>query len=219
MQRLLIIGSGGHARVVVEIATSLGWSVVGLIDDTRLPGPAFAGLTVIGATGDLLRLRSDDIYDALCVAVGDNHGRRVLVQQIEALVKPVVFPTLVHPRASVSSSARLGAGAVVCAGAVVGPDAVVGDHAVVNTLASLDHEATLGAFASLGPHAAVGGGAQVGSSSLVAMSATVLQRVSIGQNTVVGSGAVAVSDLPSRVVAMGIPAKVARSRKPEENHL
>jgi sugar O-acyltransferase (sialic acid O-acetyltransferase NeuD family) len=218
--RLLIVGASGHARVAVDVARRQGsWTVVGLLDGTREPGPAFGGLRVLGGDPDLAGVARDTEADALFIAVGDNFARQRAAQAAARLVPRLPFATLIHPGAWIGEQARIGEGVLICAGAVIGPMATVGAHAIVNTLASLDHDATLNEFASLAPHAAVGGGAEIGVCTAIGIGAAVVHRARIGSHTVVGAGAAVIGDLPDAVVALGVPAKVWRARAAGESYL
>ncbi len=159
MQRLLIIGAGGHGRSVLEAVAAVGeFTVVGFLDD------AFPGLEriweipVLGKVADLARFCG--AADYAFIAIGNNALRqRITVQLREAGFMPA---TVVHPRAIVSPSAIIGAGSGVMAGAIVGTEAVLGEGAIVNCAAVVDHHCRVGDFGHLGVNTAMAGGAILG---------------------------------------------------------
>lgn len=116
--------------------------------------------------------------------------------------------TIVHPRADVSSAARLGAGVLVGSMAVVQARAVVGPHAIVNTSAVVEHDCQIGANAHIAPGAVLGGGVQVGPDTLIGLGARVLPMVRIGPGATIGAGAVVTADVPAHAKAVGVPARV-----------
>lgn len=201
---LVILGAGGHAKVVADLVLRLAeWRISGLIAaDPDADG--FFGLPVLGTDACLPKLRRQGI-DAAAVAVGDN----ALRMRLGALAKRHGFmvPTLCHPAAVVSAFASLAEGAVVMAGASVGPAARVGPFAIVNTRAVVEHDCEVGEGAHIAPCAALGGGVRVGARSLVGIGAAVRPGVQIGSDAVVGAGATVVADVPKGVTVIGTPAK------------
>ncbi len=155
MARLLVIGAGGYGRAVAELALLAGeHTLAGFVDD-RWPDLApVSGVPVVGRLADLAALRP--LADAVIPAIGDNSARRRACESaVAAGFNPV---SLVHPRATVSSSAAIGAGVTVMAGAVIGTEARIDDGVVVNAGAVVDHHAHVGAYGHLGAGACMGGG-------------------------------------------------------------
>ena len=140
---------------------------------------------------------------AIALGVGESRGRQLLAERCFAWGIEIL--TLVHPDATVSRAAELGQGTVVTAGAVINPDARVGAGVIVNTLAVVEHDVEIGDYAHVAPNAAMGG-----AFSHLGLGAVVLEGISIGSHTIVGAGAVVVGNLPDRVVAIGVPARIHR---------
>ena len=144
----------------------------------------------------------------VALGVGDNLTRQRLAEK--CLGWGAELATLVHPTASISPSAQLGAGTVVMAQAAVNPSARIGRGAIVNTGAVVEHDVVIGDYAHVGPHATMGGASSLGDCSFLALNSTVLQCVSVGSHSIVGAGAVAVHSIPDHVVAYGVPARIRR---------
>lgn len=113
----------------------------------------------------------------------------------------------------------VGEGTVLMAGSVVNSDTVIGKHCIVNTKASVDHDCDVSDFSSLAPGVTLGGTVTVGEFSAISVGASVAHSKVIGAHTVVGAGAVVVRDIPSLVVAYGIPARVVRARVQGDKYL
>ncbi len=211
--RLVIIGAGGHAKVVADIVMRAGrYDPVGCLDDDPATwSRSVMGLPVLGGLDLLGELRSQGIAWCL-VAVGDNRSRLALAARAEAV--GYAFPVAVHPRATVAPSACLGPGTVVAAGAVVNPDAVVGRHAIVNSGAVVEHDNILGDGVHISPAAALSGSVIVGDRAHLGVGSRVIPGVRIGADCVVGAGAVVIRDLPDRVVAVGVPARIIKEVSP-----
>ncbi len=219
-QRIVVIGSSGHARVVIDIVECAGTSkIVGLLDDYRSAGETTSGYNVLGKTNDLPALVEREQIDGLLVAVGDNWMRRQIVERMSALVPGLSFVTAVHPSARIARTAKVGDGSVVMANAVINSGAQVGQFCIVNTAASLDHDGEMADYSSLAPGVHTGGNVRVGAFSAISIGAVVSHDRHVGEHCVVGAGAVVVRDIPAYSVALGVPARVIRKRQAGEEYL
>lgn len=207
--RTFVYGASGHGKVVLDILLASGAIVDGFIDDGRAPGTLVLGLAVAGG-GDWLTAEAQKGDVAIALGIGDNAARRRVFERCRAA--GASFVTAIHPRATVARSAHIGEGTVLMAGAVVNPDAVVGIGAIVNTGAVIEHDCVMGDFSHVSPNAALGGAARVGELTHVGLCASVLPCTSVGKRSIVGAGAVVARDLPDDVVAVGVPARVLKSR-------
>lgn len=198
---LAIVGAGGHGRVVADCAEAQGWERIEFFDDQG-GGMRSGPWPIVGMVGDLFE-RVDD-YDGVIVGIGANRTRLDLHRAL--VERGAILATLVHPRATVSQYARIGAGTVVFAGVVVNFGAVIGEACIINTSASVEHDDVLADGVHLSPGAHLGGGASVGECSWVGLSASVREGVPVGRNVRIGSGAAVVTATPDDLVLVGVPA-------------
>ena len=189
MSRLIIIGAGGHGKVVADAANQI---CVFLDDDQDLE-------RVAGSIEQLQQIQRED--DQVIVAMGDNNTRLNLLNDLHNVA------TVVHPSATVSESVSLGRGTVVFANAAVNPDTVIGRGCVINTGATVDHDCVLEDGVHISPGANIGGGVTIGCCSWIGIGASVKHGITIGKNVVVGAGAAVVSDIPDGITVVGVPAK------------
>lgn len=209
--RLVVLGAGGHARVVIEILEELGgWDIVGCLAPEPMVREVL-GYPVLGGDDRLAELIQAGVRSAI-VAVGDNRLRRKIAQR--ALELGVELVTAVSPSAKVSSRATLGEGVVVAPGAVINTGARLGDGVIVNTGATVDHGCQVGPYAHIAPGCHLAGDVLVGEGSLLGIGACVLPRIRIGSWAVVGAGAVVHRDVPEASTVVGVPARLL-SRKAE----
>lgn len=220
MKPLLVVGSSGHAGVVIEALSLQGeFEIIGLLDSFLPKGTKRHGYCVIGKPEDFSSVAALRAGLSFFIAVGDNWWRNQMSARIAGEIDGAVFASITHPRASVAKSAHIGAGTVIMAGAVVAPNCRIGAGCIINTSCSVDHDCQLSEFSSVAPGAHVGGTVSIGSRSSIGIGAAVREEVVIGADTVVGAGAVVLRDLPDRVVAYGVPARVRRYRSPDEKYL
>lgn len=203
---VLVVGAGGHAKVVIESLRAAGFGVAGVLDadSTRR---SVVGAQVIGEDADLPRLRGEGLTHAI-VALGDNAMRERL--RAEVLAAGFTLVNAVHPAAVLSSSAVLGEGVAIMAGAVVNAETRIGDLAIINTGACVDHDGDLGAACHVGPRAALAGGVRVGARAWLGVGVSVIPGVRIGADAVIGAGAAVIADVAPGATAVGVPAREIR---------
>lgn len=214
--KLIIIGTGGHAKVVAEAAQAQGkYNLIGFVDDFKNEGVGFMGLTVLGGLKYLQSIEKDEPTLAF-VAIGDNYSRRKIS---ESLPEWLLAATVIHPTAVISSSCIIGNGVFIAANTFVGAESSVKDGVIINTGASVDHDCLLFEFSSVAPKAVLGGTVCVSENSAIGIGATVSNKIDIGYSTVIGAGSVVVKDVPNYSVAYGNPCKVVRSRSSSDPYL
>jgi len=209
-RRLVIVGAGGHAKVVVDILLAQdGWDIVGLTDADPSPRKIY-GLPVLGRDEDVLpNLRRQGV-EAAFVALGDN----VLRLRIAARLRALGFdlPNAISPRAFVSPNATLGVGIAVMPQAAINAAATIGDFAIINTAASIDHDCVVGEGAHIGPGAVLAGWVRVGARVFVGVGAAAVPGVEIGADAVIGAGAAVIRRVPAGATSIGVPARIRRTR-------
>ena len=207
---LLIVGAGGHARVVISLARRLTkWELVGLADRTsKSMGEIISGVSIKWTFDDLETEFQRGIRHA-ALALGDNAERADMYLRLRSAGFEI--PSLVHPSSVIESDVTVGTGATVCAGAILCTLSQIGENVLINTGAIIDHETEVGAHAHVGPGARLAGRVKVGPRTFIGCGAVVRDKVNIGAGSIVGAGAVVVGNLPDNVVAYGCPARVQRS--------
>jgi sugar O-acyltransferase (sialic acid O-acetyltransferase NeuD family) len=204
--RVAILGAGGHGKVVADAALALARDdVIGFLDDDpALDGVAILGLTVLGRISKW----SDLEVGAVVPAIGSNRMRREVV--LREASRGARIATLVHPNATISPRADLGAGTTVMAGAVVNADAVVGENVIINTGAIVEHDCSIGSHVHIAPGCCLAGNVAIGEGTFLGIGSRVLPGVRIGEWSVVGAGAVVTKDVASNSTVVGIPARQLR---------
>jgi sugar O-acyltransferase (sialic acid O-acetyltransferase NeuD family) len=205
MTALIIIGAGGHAKAVADLAKTLRWDISCFVDtvNPHRAGEVFQGAEIVSTLPEPLP------GSAVAVAIGDCAARLMWVQRLMA--EGWQLPVLLHPSAVISASGTIGAGSVVMAQAVVHTDAVLGVGVLVNTAAVVEHDCHLGDGVHMAPRSCLCGQIRVGSQTMIGAGTVIRENLRIGARTVVGAGSVVVKDLPDDVTAWGVPAKIMRT--------
>jgi UDP-perosamine 4-acetyltransferase len=204
--KVVVIGGGGHAKVVIDLLRAAGWEVVGYTDPAAAPGATLVGVPCLGSDGALAGVRAAGVAHAL-VALGDN-GRRERAAR-EAVAQGFALANAIHPSSQLSPSVRLGQGLALMAGTVVNADTALGDNAILNTAATVDHDCAIGAAVHIAPGVHVAGSVRVGDGALVGVGAVVGRGrpLAIGRGAVIGAGAVVLVDVPPFTTVVGNPAR------------
>ncbi|MCT8175259.1 acetyltransferase [Variovorax sp. CY25R-8] len=185
MQRLLIIGTGGHGRSVAEAFLQRGdYVLVGFLDDAVESGQHVWDWPVLGTTAALTACR--DWTDAVFVAIGNNKLRETLYTRVKA--QGLRLATVIHPAAVVSPRAVVGEGSAIMAGAVVGTGARLGEGVIVNCGAVIDHDCTVEPFAHLGVNAGMAGNSVLGRRALMPVGSMLAPGVRIDADRVLHPG-------------------------------
>ncbi|MFC1672687.1 acetyltransferase [Pseudomonadota bacterium] len=208
----IVVGAGGHAKVVLDLLLEMGEEVLGLTDaDPARKGDLVLDVPVIGGDEVLQGFEADAVNlalgigasgDDLCAALGT---RQAIGQKLQE--QGFSFPALVHLDAIVGRGCEVEDGAQVMAGAVVQADSRIGAFAVVNSRASVDHDCRIAPGVHIAPGASLGGNVQVGVDAFVGIGASVVHGVNIGAGALVGAGAAAVNDVQDGTCVVGVPAK------------
>jgi len=195
---IVIVGAGGHAKVVIATVRAAGGEVAAAYDDDeRRWGKQILGVTVKGP------ISSDEIGDApAIIAIGNNRARQSIAARLHAR-----WVSVCHPSTTVHPSVALGPGTVIFAGGVIQPDTSLGAHSILNTAASVDHDCVIGDFVHIGPGVHLCGGVTIDEGVLLGVGAKVAPNVAIGCWSTAGAGAVCVVDVPRSTTVVGVPAR------------
>src|SRR5579884_1054221 len=205
---IIILGAGGHAKVLFEILRLQGRHVTGVTSaEKNAKETKFCGVPVLGGDEALKNFNPNDIELVNGVgAIANPDLRREIFERGKA--DRFTFATLSHPSAVIAADVEIAEGAQIMAGVVIQPGVRVGMNSIINTRAGVDHDCQIGAHAHIAPGATLCGSVGVGDLSLVGAGATVLQGVRIGMRCIVGASALLREDAPDGTVFAGVPARL-----------
>ena len=192
---IAIYGKSGHAKVIEDIAVSVGYNDFIYIDDDKTKN--------VLSSDDFIKKHKDI---PLVIAIGNNEIRLRLYEQFLNL--NYHLPTLIHPSAIISRFTKIGDGCVVMPNVVVNADSSIACGVILNTSCVIEHDCKIEDFVHISPNATLSGNVIIKKLSHIGVGTCVRQNTTIGQNVVVGAGSVVVKDIESNCVAYGVPAKV-----------
>ena len=196
MNRLIIIGAGGHGKVIADAALKNGYTNICYIDD-HATGDVM-GFPIIGTSADIERL-NDGSTDFI-IGIGNNEVRKTIAE-----THNVNWVSIVHPSAQIAFNVEIGKGTVVMANAVVNVCATVGEHCIINTGAIVEHDNVIENYAHISPNVALGGTVRIGSLTHVGIGATVKNNTEICSECTIGAGAVVVKNIKEPGTYVGVP--------------
>lgn len=205
-ERILIFGAGGHGKVVADLIRALGHEVAGFVDQDGLGRQAEPGGGVVIALQD--EILGEGTVACATVAIGNNRVRLELLERLRGL--GYALPALIHPSATMSPSASIGAGTHVLAGVVVNAAAQIGSGVILNTSAVIEHDCVLHDGVHVSPGAVLAGEVEVGPGAWIGAGAVVINRVKVGAGATVGAGAVVIRDVPQNTTVVGNPARAIK---------
>lgn len=192
-KEVVIIGAGGHGRVVSDIIKQSGDRVLGFLDDADVKN-----LPMLGKVKDCIKYK--DKY--VIIAIGNNEIRKKIAEQYPMLN----YYTAIHPSAIISPVAKIGKGSCVMSLAVVNSDATIGEHSIINTHATVEHDCIIGDFVHVCPNATLCGTVNVGNNTQIGAGAVVKNNINIAADCVIGVSAAVVKEIKKAGVYVGVPA-------------
>ncbi len=199
-RQIVIVGAGGHGRVVRDIASLCGYEKILFLDDSHPCRQK--GVVTSGKVADFAAYVENSDF---IVAIGNKEAREKIFAILEEQGANMV--SLVHPNAAIGTDVVIERGTVVMAGAVVNTGTVIGKGVIVNTAASIDHDCSVGDFSHVSVGSHLCGTVSVGSGAWIGAGATVINNISICKNAFVGAGAVVVKDIEEAETYVGVPAR------------
>jgi sugar O-acyltransferase (sialic acid O-acetyltransferase NeuD family) len=207
-KKLIIIGAGGHGKVVADIARSQGiWNEIIFLDDQYPNRTDVLNWPIKGKVNDYPLYQNE--YSNIVIAIGNNKIRQEL--QIKCETKGFNIPSLIHPRSNIASNVKIGFGCVIMAGVTVNIGVEIMRGTILNTNSTIDHDCCLGEFSHISPGANLAGNVQIGNMTWVGIGSNIIEGIRIGDNVIIGAGSTVVNDIEDSMVAYGTPCKIIKS--------
>lgn len=204
LKPVIIIGNGGHARVLVDILLLQKREIIGYTAPNEENNPY--SITYLGGDEEILKYDPQEIelVNALG-SISDTKPRANIFNFFK--LKGYRFSTTIHPSAVISETATLGEGVQIMAGVVIQPFVNIDDNTIVNTSTCIDHDCFIDKHCHIAPGCVLSGGIKIGESTHIGTGAKIIQNISIGKNVLVGAGSLVLRDIGDNKKVYGSPAK------------
>ena len=205
MDKLVLIGGGGHCKSVLNSALRMNSFSEIVITDPALPkGSNILGCKVVGSD-DMLPVLKHNGFDLAFITVGSLKSAALRIKLAKAAAElGFRFPVIADPTASVSKHVQIGAGTFIGCNAVINADVQIGEHCIINTGAIVEHECKVGDFTHISVGAVLCGNVCVGSDSLIGAGSTVIQGVHVGNNVIAGANSTVLADVEDNIMTYGV---------------
>jgi UDP-perosamine 4-acetyltransferase len=203
---IIVIGAGGHAKLIMDILHRLNREVIGCTGLNKgLNGTVMMGEKVIGVDEDIFKYSPRDLRLVNGLAsIGTNNRPREIYDIYSKA--GYIFETIIHPEAIISEEVGLAQGVLVMGGAILMPGVHVAKNVLINSAATIDHDCSIGAHAHIAVGATLCGAVSVGAGAFIGAGAVIIQGITIGRDAVIGAGAVVTHDVPAKHRVVGVPA-------------
>ncbi len=197
---IYLYGASGHAKVIVDVLTSVDKHVTGVFDD-NIEITNFLNLDYLGVFNN----KKINAKAKLILSIGDNRVRKLIANRIN-----VNYFTAIHKNTTVSFLSNVDFGTVVMGNAVINANTNIGKHCIINTSAVIEHDCKLADFVHVSPNATITGNVTIGEGTHVGAGAVVIPNIKIGKWATIGAGAVVTKDIPDYAVVVGNPAQTIK---------
>lgn len=205
MHNIVLLGNGGHCKVIKDIISRIDhMKLVAILD-----GAIQDRYEEDGIIYDDMDCIHNYIEHRFLIAIGNNKVRASIIEKYN--LSNSQFINIIDPSAVISSSVSIGTGTVVMPNVVINADAKIGNHAIINSGAIIEHDNKISDFVHLSPNATLSGTVEVGKGTHIGTNSTVIPNISIGSNCTIGAGSVIIRNIPNNVVAVGNPARIIKN--------
>ena len=209
MSKIIILGAGGHAKVLCDILIKRkekyqeDIEILGFLDDDyeKLKNKVILGIPVIGNLNKIEDYRKKDYK--YVVGIGNNNARKEIVN----LYKDLVYIPIVHPDVIVGCEVFIGSGSQILGGCVINPNVRIGNHVIINSSTVIEHDCIIEDYVHVSPNSTICGGVSIGEMSWIGAGSVVIQGIGINKNVIIGAGSVVIKDIEDGTTVVGNPGK------------
>ena len=210
IEKIVLIGGGGHCKSVIDSIISAGnFEIAGIIDIEKNVGMSVNGIPIIGTDEDLESLFTEGINNAFITLGSIKPGsirQKIVNKAAEIGYK---FPVIIDKSAIISDFSTIFEGSFIGKGVIINTNAMIGQHCIINSGSIIEHDVNIGGFVHVAPGVTLSGSVIVGNNTHLGTNTTVIQGITIGNDTLIGAGSVVVKDISNGVKAYGNPCREA----------
>jgi len=213
IKKVIILGAGGFARETLWVFRDVNeekneWEVIGFIDENKeMHGKIICELPILGGFNWFNKNNYEDLY--VINAIGSPKTKKEIIEK--AISKNLKFCSVIHPSVRMSKYVKIGEGTIITAGNILTTQIKIGNYVIINLDCTIGHDSIIEDYCTVAPGVHISGSVHLKKGVDFGTGAVIIQGVTIGAWSIIGAGAVVVSDIPSNVTAVGIPAKVIKT--------
>lgn len=209
---LIILGAGGHSKVLIEILKNSQVTIIGITDPLFEKGTEINGIKVLGNDNEINNYNPKEIELINGIGfINKDTKRNILYEHFRK--KGYIFNPLVHKSAILADDIELSEGIQILARAVLQPGSIIGENTIINTGAIIEHGSKVGRYSHVAPGAIILGDTEIGENSFIGAGAVIIQGVKIGNDCIVGAGGVIIKDVKDGATVVGVPAREVYDRQ------
>lgn len=194
-----LYGASGHAKVIIDIASSINVKVNKIYDDNEK-------IDFLNDKPVIHSVSEEMLAEGIIVSIGNNRIRKKVCSDY----KGIISEALIHNSSVISPSVKINLGTVVMSNTSINADTLVGEHCIINTAATIDHDCIIGNYVHISPNVAIAGGVTILEGTHVGIGAVVIPGIKIGKWVTIGAGSVIIKDIPDFAVVVGNPGKIIK---------
>lgn len=214
MKKLILLGTGGHALVILDALEKInGIQIIGFTDKNYLDNAFIKKYSVLGTDDKLIEIYNNKKADYAFIAVGstgDNYLRKELYDKIISIGYKSL--NIIHPNSIIAKDVSIGQGNLVAASSVINPLVVIKNNNIINTGSIIEHGCYIGNHVHIAPGCVLAGNVHIGDLSHIGLGTKVIEGITIGKNCIIGAGSVIINDIPDNSVVVGVPGRIIRKR-------
>ncbi|MGX6591140.1 acetyltransferase [Cetobacterium ceti] len=199
MKEIIIIGSGGHAKVIIDILERSNKKIYGILDDDlNKKDLKVLGYSILGTTKDIEKYKQNYSF---IIGIGNNAIRK----KIAIENKDLNYEQAIDPSAIISKNIKIGTGTVIMPGAIINIDSKIGNHCIINTGAIIEHDNIIEDYVHISPGVSLGGTVKIGETTHVGIGSTVINNINVGKKNIIGGGTVVIRSINDNNFIVGVP--------------
>ncbi|UPG64506.1 acetyltransferase [Metabacillus endolithicus] len=207
--KIVIIGQGGHSKVINDIISlSNEHEIIGYLDD-KYEDFSITNKGIRGPISAAFKAIEYNKKINFVIGIGNNKKRKEIFEYLELPLE--LFATLIHQSAIISPNVKIGKGTVIMANTIINSDAYIGHHSIINSGSIIEHDNRIGDFVHVSPNATLTGNVKIDKGVHIGAGTTIIPGIQVGESTIIGAGATVTKNIPANCIAVGVPAKIISS--------
>lgn len=207
-KKLILVGGGGHCKVVLsQIKKLKEFEIIGIVDNYKPIGSPINGVNIIGTDEDLKKFYEKGIKYALITvgSIKDNFIRYKLYKMVKEI--GFILPTIISPSSIIDETVNIDEGTVIMPNCVIDANSCIGVNCIINSSTTIGHDCIISNHCHIAPGVHIAGGVEIDELTFIGIGATIIQGIKIGKNVTIGAGSIISKNIFNNIITVGYPAK------------